>query len=110
MRRSVALKTRYGRWLVSAELLKNPNVRLVAQQIGRAEQFDDTPGVHTSEIHVDLKPLGGSAAEQVETEIRETLDKIPGASFATKTFLAERMEEVVSEACAQGQVSRLLQP
>src|SRR5205085_6858757 len=48
--------------LVSAELLKNPNVRLVAQQIGRAEQGDDTPGVHYSEIHVDLKPLGGSAA------------------------------------------------
>ena len=87
--------------LVSADLLKNPNVRLVAQQIGRAEQGDDTAGVHYSEIHVDLKPLGGSDAEQAETDVRDSLEKIPGASFATKTFLTERMEEVVSGARAQ---------
>jgi Cu/Ag efflux pump CusA len=87
--------------LVSAELLKNPNVRLVAQQIGRAEQGDDTAGVHYSEIHVDLKPLGGSAAKQAEMEVRETLAKIPRASFSTKTFLTQRMEEVVSGARAQ---------
>src|SRR6202040_2735226 len=87
--------------LVSAELLKNPNVRLVAQQIGRAEQGDDTTGVHYSEIHVDLKPLGGSAAEQAEIDIRDALAKTPGASFSTKTFLTERMEEVVSGARAQ---------
>jgi Cu/Ag efflux pump CusA len=87
--------------LVSGELLKNPNVRLVAQQIGRAEQGDDTAGVHSSEIHVDLKPLGGSAAEQAETDVRDALEKTPGASFSTKTFLTERMEEVVSGARAQ---------
>jgi CzcA family heavy metal efflux pump len=87
--------------LVSAELLKNPNVRLVAQQIGRAEQGDDTAGVQYSEFHVDLKPLGGAAAEQAETDVRETLEKIPGASFSTKTFLTERMEEVMSGARAQ---------
>jgi Cu/Ag efflux pump CusA len=87
--------------LVSAELLKNPNVRFVAQQIGRAEQFDDTNGVHYSEIHVDLKPLDGSAAEQAENDVRDALEHIPGASFSTKTFLKERMEEVVSGARAQ---------
>jgi CzcA family heavy metal efflux pump len=87
--------------LVSTELLKNPNVRLVAQQIGRAEQGDDTAGVHYSEIHVDLKPLGGSAAEQAETDVRDALERIPGALFSTKTFLTERIEEVVSGARAQ---------
>ena len=86
--------------LVSADLLKNPNVRLVAQQIGRAERGDDTAGVHISEIHVDLKPLSGSQAEKAEDDVREALEKFPGASFATKTFLTERMEEVVSGARA----------
>jgi hypothetical protein len=60
--------------LVSAELLKNPNVRLVAQPIGRAEQSDDTAGVHYSEIHVDLKPLDGPSAELTRISLR------PGAS------------------------------
>jgi Cu/Ag efflux pump CusA len=86
--------------LVSADLLKNQNVRLVSQQIGRAERGDDTAGVHVSEIHVDFKPLTGTAAEQAEDQVRDTLDKFPGASFATKTFLTERMEEVVSGARA----------
>jgi len=31
----------------------------------------------------------------------ETLEKIPGASFSTKTLLTERMEEVMSGARAQ---------
>jgi len=87
--------------LVSADLLKNPNVRLVAQQIGRAERGDDTAGVHTSEIHVDLKPLSGSEAAKAEDDVRDALEKYPGASFAMKTFLTERMEEVVSGARAQ---------
>lgn len=87
--------------LVSTDLLKNPNVRLVSQQIGRAERGDDTAGVHYSEIHVDLKPLNGSEAAQAENDVREALEKYPGASFATKTFLTERMEEVVSGARAQ---------
>jgi Cu/Ag efflux pump CusA len=34
-------------------------------------------------------------------DVRESLDKFPGASFATKTFLTERMEEVVSGARAE---------
>ena len=84
--------------LVTMELLKNPDNRLVAQQIGRAELGDDTTGTHYSEIHVDLKPLEGSGEERAETALREALEKFPGASFSTNTFLTERMEEVVSGA------------
>ena len=30
--------------------------RIVSQQIGRAELGDDTEGVHSGEVHSDLKP------------------------------------------------------
>ena len=92
---SLAESTRMGQ-LVSAELLKNRFVRSVAQQIGRSELGDDTSGVHSSEIHVDLKALSGREETQAEDDIRDILDDFHGASFSTKTFLTERMEEVVS--------------
>ncbi len=87
--------------LVTAELLKDENVRVVAQQIGRAESGDDTSGVHYSEIHVDLKPLDGEASETAEDRLRDRLEKFPGVSMSPKTFLTERMEEVLSGTRAQ---------
>ncbi len=97
---SLQESARYGKH-VTAELLKNPDIRAVSQQIGRAERADDTFGPHYSEIHVALKPLDGEEAERAETEIREALEKFPGTAFSTKTFLTERMEEVVSDARAE---------
>ncbi len=97
---SLAESMRLGA-LVSGDLLRNPKVRVVSQQIGRAERGDDTAGVHYSEIHVDLKPLSGSQTATAEDQVRDALEDFPGASFATKTFLTERMEEVVSGARAQ---------
>jgi Cu/Ag efflux pump CusA len=85
---------------VSQLLLANANVRSVSQQIGRAERGDDTTGVHYSEIHVELKPLDGGAERDAEQQVRQLLSEIPGASFATRTFLTERMEEIVSGARA----------
>jgi CzcA family heavy metal efflux pump len=82
--------------LITGDLLKNPDVRLVAQQIGRAEQGDDTWGVHYSEIHVDLKPVEGEAAEKTEEEIRQAVARFPGLSVSINPFLAERMAEVIS--------------
>jgi CzcA family heavy metal efflux pump len=81
--------------LVTADLLKNPEIRLVAQQVGRAEKGDDTWGVHYSEIHVDLNP-GGSAPEKTEQDIRDAVAKFPGLSVSINPFLAERMEEILS--------------
>ncbi|MBI1896162.1 MAG: efflux RND transporter permease subunit [Acidobacteria bacterium] len=82
--------------LVSKELLQNPRVRSVAQQIGRAERADDTWGPHYSEIHVALKAIEGEEVERAESEIREIMGKFPGISSAPKTFLTERIEEVLS--------------
>ena len=97
---SLGESTRMGQ-LVSAELLKSRFVRSVAQQIGRSELGDDTPGVHYSEIHVDLKALSGGEEARAEDEVRDILSQFHGASFSTKTFLTERMEEVVSGSQAE---------
>jgi CzcA family heavy metal efflux pump len=86
---------------VTRELLKNPHIRTVAQQVGRAEQGEDTWGSYMSEFHVELAALSGDEAEAVEGEIREALAKFPGASFKVMPFLAERMEEVISGSTAQ---------
>ena len=86
---------------VSAELLKNPHIRSVALQAGRAEQGEDTFGPHYSELHVDLQPLRGEAAEAVTGEMRQALAKFPGLTFKIMPFLAERMEETISGVTAQ---------
>ena len=86
---------------VTQELLRNPRIRSVAQQIGRAEKSDDTWGTHYTEMHVDLKPLAAAEAESAQIEIRQALTKFPGVYFSIKTFLTERVEETLSGAGAQ---------
>ena len=86
---------------VSLELLKNPNIRSVSQQAGRAELGEDTWGPHYSELHVDLKPLRGEEAEAAEGEIRQALGKFPGLTFQVMSPLAERIEETISGVTAQ---------
>lgn len=81
---------------VTAELRKNPKIRSVSQQAGRAEDADDTWGTHYSEFHVDLVELEGEDAELVVDEIRRSLVKFPGAYFVIMPFLTERIEETVS--------------
>ena len=91
---------RLGR-AVTLELLKNPRIRSVAQQAGRAESADDTWGPHYSEFHVDLQPLSGEEGGQVQGEIRAALSQFPGVYFAIKPFLTERIEEVLSGVTAE---------
>jgi len=86
---------------VTRELLKNPHIRSVSQQAGRAEQGEDTWGPHYSELHVDLQPLEGEEAELVTGEIRQALGKFPGLAFKVMPFLAERIEETISGVTAQ---------
>lgn len=81
---------------ITAELLKLPFVRAVAQRTGRAEQADDTWGTHYSEMDVDLNPLEGEAAERAQAEVRNALAQFVGVNSAVKTFLTERIEETLS--------------
>src|SRR5712691_10142234 len=97
---SLAESLRIGRE-VTLELLKNPHIRSVSQQAGRAEQGEDTWGPHYSELHVDLQPLSGDEAEAVVGEIRDALAKFPGLTFKILPFLAERIEETLSGVTAQ---------
>lgn len=80
---------------ITHELLKNPRIRSVAQQIGRAEQGEDTIGPEFSEFHVELSPLAGEDG-RVKNEIRAALEKFPGGTFAVTTFIEERIEEIIS--------------
>lgn len=97
---SIAESIRIGKE-VTAELLKNKHIRSVSQQVGRAEQGDDTWGTHYSEMNVDLQPLEGEEAEGAQFEIRDALLKFPGVYFAIKPFLTERIEETISGQTAQ---------
>jgi CzcA family heavy metal efflux pump len=92
---SLAESLRIGR-RVTAELLKTPFVRSVAQRAGRAERADDILGTQDSEFEVDLKPLNGNQAEIAEAEIRRVLSQFIGADFSVNTFLTERVEETLS--------------
>lgn len=81
---------------ITEQLLKNPHVRSVSQQVGRAEQGEDTMGPEFSEFHVELQNVTGEEEKQVKDEIRTTLEKIPAIGFALTPFLEERIEEVLS--------------
>ncbi|MBI4873511.1 MAG: efflux RND transporter permease subunit [Acidobacteria bacterium] len=81
---------------ITEELLKIPIVRSVSQQVGRAEMSDDTWGTHYSEFHVGLKSASEEEAEQAQARIREAMHRFPGISFAVQSFLAERMDEIMS--------------
>ncbi|HEX7363450.1 MAG TPA: efflux RND transporter permease subunit [Bryobacteraceae bacterium] len=87
--------------LISRALLRDPDVRTVAQQIGRAELGIDTDGVNYSEFQIDLKPISGREAVQAESKIRDVLSQFPVASFSVNTFLTERMQEISSGVGAQ---------
>ena len=93
---SIAESERIGKRVTEA-LLKLPFVRVVSQRIGRAEQADDTWGTHYSEFEVDLqRGLSGEESEEAQIEMRKVLAGFPGANFALKPFLTERVEESLS--------------
>jgi len=81
---------------ITRELLKNPRIQSVSQQLGRAEQGEDTIGPEFSEFHIELKRVSGEEEEQVQEEIRTTLQTFPGISFAITPFLEERIEEILT--------------
>lgn len=85
---------RMGR-IVAQELLKNPAVASVGQQVGRAELADDTWGPDYSEMVVALKETEQDL-DEVLKDIREKLSRIPGFYFNIMQFLSERIDEVIS--------------
>ena len=94
---SLAESIRLGK-RVTAQLLKDPHVRSVSQEAGRAENGEDIAGPQSSEFHVELKPLNGEDPDVVQSEIRARLMQFPGATFSIESPLGERMEETLSGA------------
>jgi CzcA family heavy metal efflux pump len=81
---------------VSDALLRLPTVATVEQQIGRAEQGEDTWGPHRSELHVELRPVGARAQERAGDAIRAVLAGFPGLQSAVLTFLGDRISETIT--------------
>ena len=86
--------------LVTRALRRDPRVRSVAQRIGRAELSEDTWGTHYTEFEVDLVPLRGKDAENIQDDLRRLLAGFPGVNFAIRGFLAERIEETLTGSTA----------
>jgi Cu/Ag efflux pump CusA len=82
---------------ISRALLQIPDIQSVSQEVGRAEQGEDTNGPEFSELHVELAP-DHRDEELVLDEIRATLGRFPGIAAAVTPFLTERIEEVLSGA------------
>jgi CzcA family heavy metal efflux pump len=93
---SLAEMMRMGE-VVSSEMLQNSNIATVEQQVGRAEQGEDTWPPHRCEFHVELKlNLDGETMEKVGDGLRDIFSKYPGLQFEVLTFLGDRIGETIS--------------
>ncbi len=81
---------------ISNALLDNHNIMTVEQQVGRAEQGEDTWGPNRSEFHVELKHISGEEQEKLEKEIRAALEEFPGIQSEVMTFLGDRIGETIT--------------
>jgi CzcA family heavy metal efflux pump len=86
---------------ISAEVLALPYVQSIEQQVGRAEQGEDTWGPHRSEFHVELKPDTTVDQGAAEAELRGILEGYPGIQSEVVTFLGDRIGESLSGETAQ---------
>ncbi len=82
--------------IISDALLALPGVATVEQQLGRAEQGEDTWGPHRSEFHVELSTGNGREEQRATDAIRRILDEIPGVQTEVLTFLGDRISETIS--------------
>lgn len=86
---------------VTARLLAIPGVSTVEQQVGRAEQGEDTWGPHRSEFHVELAPKSARDEERIVDRVREVLEQVPGSQSEVLTFLGDRIGESLTGETAQ---------
>jgi CzcA family heavy metal efflux pump len=86
---------------ISEALLRMPTIATVAQQIGRAEQGEDTWGPHRSEFHVELKPNAKVDQNVAQEALRGILEHYPGIQSEVVTFLGDRISESLSGETAQ---------
>lgn len=70
-----------------------PEVEDVSRRTGRAERTEDPMPHTTSDVLILLKPDRARRGEQLEHELREAVDKVPGVSALFTTPLGMRIDE-----------------
>ena len=70
-----------------------PEVREVVRRTGRAEQTEDPMPHVVSDVLVVLKPERSRSVEELEEEMRERLEKVPGVAVLFTTPLGMRIDE-----------------
>jgi CzcA family heavy metal efflux pump len=86
---------------ISRSLLAMPDVGTVEQQVGRAEQGEDTWGPERSEFHVELRSAAGHSEARAAHDVRELLEAVPGIRSEVLTFLGDRISETLTGETAE---------
>ncbi|HEX6900440.1 MAG TPA: efflux RND transporter permease subunit [Thermoanaerobaculia bacterium] len=85
-------------------LRKFPEVREVVRRTGRAERTEDPMPHVISDVLVVLKPERSRPMEELEQEMREKLEKVPGVAVLFTTPLGMRIDEGLGGTPADVQV------
>lgn len=81
---------------ISTRLAAIDGVRSVAQQIGRAENGQDTDTPNDSEFEIRIAPTSARGAEAIEADIRAVFDSYPNQHAEVYSVLAERIGETLT--------------
>jgi len=81
---------------VSVRLSAIAGVRSVAQQIGRAENGQDTDTPNESEFEIRIEPTPVRGPEAIEADIRAVFDSYPDQHSQVYSVLAERIGETIA--------------
>ncbi len=82
---------------VAHQLLLNTNIATVEEQVGRAEQGEDTWEPNRCEFHVELKDnVPGEVQEKMMDQIGDVMKEVPGVQAEVLTFLGDRISESIS--------------
>lgn len=73
-----------------------PGVKSVVSKLGRGESPADPAGQNESDPMVTLDPESGRTQDEVDDDIRELLEKLPGVSIVLSQPIAERVDEMVT--------------
>jgi CzcA family heavy metal efflux pump len=90
---SLAATVRMGK-AVERTMNGYPEFKAVGQRAGRAEGDDDAGGVNFSEVDAGIG--AGRPQAQVLLQLRKDLGAIPGVSANIGSFIAHRLDEVLS--------------
>jgi Cu/Ag efflux pump CusA len=83
---------------ISKKIREIPEVKSVAQWVGRSPMGADTFGTHYSEFEIELKESDGPTQDKILEQIENLTqnNNYVGLNFAVNTFLTERIEETIS--------------